>query len=56
MLWNGREWSAHMLAWFAHEIDTQIADDLAPVTAIVTTPEMADFVFAHVLRPLWRDQ
>jgi hypothetical protein len=41
---------------FACDIHTQIADDLAPVTAIVTMPEMTDFVYAHVFRPLRCDQ
>jgi hypothetical protein len=32
-----------------YEIDTQISDDLASMTAIVAGPEMSDFVFADVL-------
>jgi hypothetical protein len=32
-----------------YEIDTQISDNLAAMTAIVAAPEMPDFVFADVL-------
>jgi hypothetical protein len=44
------------LAEFRCGVNTRINRHLDLVTAIFTTPEMTDFTFAHVRRPLRCDQ
>jgi hypothetical protein len=44
------------LAEFRCGVNTRINHHLDLVTAIFTRPEMTDFVFAHVRRPLRCDQ